>query len=352
MNCQNTSYHSTFRRTFIITFVMALAAGSFLTAQESPGLKLVAGDGTPGFSDVDPVRFHKPIRLAPYGKNTILTADIFNHAIRSVTIDGIVRTIAGGPDKAGHRDGPASESSFDSPHGVAFDPSSGEILVAEAGNHTIRLLTPVKKDKPLHEREYTVSTLAGRPGEKGFKDGPAGEAYFNSPHALAFLPDKSIVVADIGNARIRLIKEGMVSTIAGTGESGQKDGDPLRSTFTYPMDLVIAGDRTILIADAGTDLIRKLLIGKEVSTLQLQSELHTPHGIAVDKNGTLYVADMKSHRVVAVNETGEVRPVCGTGESGSQTHELNKPAAVLVHDGHLWIADLENHQIKVIPLSD
>lgn len=335
----------------LIAVTMVPFLAGCLVAQESVVMKLVAGDGTPGFSDTDPARFNKPIRLAPYGDNAIVIADIYNHAIRIVTLDGRVKTIAGGPDKKGYRDGPAGEAMFHSPHGVAFDPSSGEIIVAEAGNHTVRRLTPTNSKLPLMERDYAVSTLAGVPAKSGYGDGPAVEALFKSPHALAYLPDGGIVVMDIGNARTRLIRDGKVRTIAGSGETGQADGSPLEASFHYPMDLVVATDGSILIADAGTHRIRHLVIGKEVTTLDLKSELHTPHGIAVDEKGIVYVADMDAHRIVRVDETGEVTPICGTGKQGGKTEELNKPAAVLVHAGHLWIADLDNHQIKVLPLT-
>ena len=313
---------------------------------------VVAGDGTPGFSDTAPGRFNKPIRLAPYGDGAILVADIYNHAIRAVALDGRVRTIAGGPEKKGHRDGPAGEAMFDSPHGVAFDPASGEIVVAEAGNHTIRRLTPIDRAVPPIEREYMVSTLAGVPGRAGYRDGPARQALFESPHAVAYLPGGGIAVADIGNKRVRLVKDGEVHTLAGSGQTGRADGRPLEASFQYPIDLARAPDGSVLIADAGTDRVRRLVIGKEVTTLDLESELHTPHGIAVDEGGTVYIADMDAHRVVRVGENGEVAPVCGTGEPGSKVGELNRPAAVLVHDGLIWIADLDNHRIVVRPRAD
>ena len=75
------------------------------------------------------------------GTDSVVVADIFNHAIREVRLDGRVRTIVGGPDRKGYRDGPAEEAQIASPHGVGVSPT-GVIAVAEASNHTIRLLTP------------------------------------------------------------------------------------------------------------------------------------------------------------------------------------------------------------------
>ena len=73
-------------------------------------MTIVAGSGVAGFADgvgAD-ARFNKPIRLAPFGPDAVLVADIFNHAIRRVSKNGRVRTIAGSPDRKGHEDGPAA----------------------------------------------------------------------------------------------------------------------------------------------------------------------------------------------------------------------------------------------------
>jgi hypothetical protein len=59
---------------------------------------------------------------------------------------------------------------------------------------------------------------------------------------------------------------------------------------------------------------------------------------------------MNAHQVVAIEGTGRVRRVFGTGQKGAGPDQLNKPAAVLVHAGQLWIADLDNHRIVTVPL--
>ena len=87
-----------------------------------------------------------------------------------------------------------------------------------------------------------------------------------------------------------------------------------------------------------------------MGTLDLQGELNTPHGIATDPDGTVYVADMDAHQVVAIDDGGRISRVAGTGEAGPGPLQLDRPAAVLVHAGHLWIADLDNHRIAVAKL--
>jgi hypothetical protein len=59
---------------------------------------------------------------------------------------------------------------------------------------------------------------------------------------------------------------------------------------------------------------------------------------------------MDAHEVVAIARDGRVSHVAGTGQKGAGRDELARPAAVLVHAGHVWIADLDNHRIVVVPL--
>ena len=215
--------------------------------------------------------------------------------------------------------------------------------MASASNHVIRMLTPDKHGN------YEVSTFAGVPEKSGFQDGTTESALFNSPHAVVISPDGGLVVVDIGNARVRKIKDGKVSTLAGTGSAGQKDGPPSEATLTYPMDIVMDGNN-VLIADAATNLIRKLIPGSEVTTLPIEGSLKTPHGIAIDPDRNVYIADLGTHRILKIDIDGEVSTIAGTGNEGSELNELNKHSAVLVHAGYIWVADLNNHQIKIIPL--
>lgn len=328
-----------------LRFAVLLLATGFAVGWHGPlraeprTMRVVAGAGAAGFADGtgSAARFNKPIRLAPLGANSILVADIFNHAIRVVSLDGQVRTLSGSPDRQGHRDGDAASAQFSSPHGVGVAPD-GRIAVAEAGGHTLRLLAP----DAGAAGGYRVSTLAGVPGEKGQRDGPAAQALFNSPHAAVWDGEGRVYVPDIGNASIRRVADGMVATIAGA-EAG---------TFVYPMDLTVMPDGRLLVADAGANLLRVVDHAGQVTTLRVEGALATPHGVAVGPHGTIYVADMKSHRVLAIDDAGRVTTVAGAaGIAGSDPTHLNRPAAVLVHAGWLWIADLDNHRICAVQLA-
>lgn len=311
------------------------AAGAALTP---PKGGVVVGTGQAGFADA-PAQFSKPIRLAAFGPGQVVVADIGNHAVRLVDKNGKVKTLAGGPDKMGHKDGPAAEALLNGPHGVAVQ-KDGAIVVAEASNHCLRLLTPDKNGG------YVVSTLAGTPGQAGFADGASGTAKFSAPHGILLEADGSILVADIGNGRLRRVKDGTVTTLAGTGTPGKADGPD--GTLHMPMDLARAGDGTVLIADAGAQILRGYS-SKGLSTPKVAQPFNMPHGVAQAPDGTLVVAELYGHQVVAIDQAGQRRVVLGSGKPGAGGQNLNKPAAVLVHDGLLWIADLDNHQVKAVP---
>jgi sugar lactone lactonase YvrE len=280
---------------------------------------------------------HKPIRLTKLDERTVVFADINNHAIRTIDRDGTVKTLVGGPTKRGHADGPASDARLESPHGVAVR-SDGAIAVADVGSNTIRLLVPAAGT-------YTVSTFAGVPGG-GFQDGPAATAKFNAPHAVVWCPDGGLLVADIGNARIRRIADGQVSTVAGDGHWGAVDGQPGR--LFMPMDICLDADGTLWIADCGSLSIRTWHPARGLATpFPQRPKMAMPHGIG-RWGDRVVVAEMSAQRIVALDgKDGSISTLYGDGEKGIGPNQLHRPAAVLVDGNRLWIADLYNHRIVV-----
>ena len=117
--------------------------------------------------------------------------------------------------EAGHRVGAAAQARFYDPTGLALLPD-GRVLVADMWCHRIRLLSA-----DLQE----VSTVAGD-GEEGHRDGAAAQARFRYPQGLVLLPDGRVLVSDEYNHRIRLLSADLqeVSTVAGDGEDGHRDG--------------------------------------------------------------------------------------------------------------------------------
>lgn len=222
---------------------------------------------------------------------------------------------------------------FNGPHGVAVSPT-GVIAVAGASSHLVRLITPTDKG-------YIVSTIAGIDGETGLRNGPAEQALFNSPHGLAWDNDGGLLIVDIGNAAIRRIQDGMVTTVL-TADAPE---------MAMPIDIAAAANGSFLIADAGYNTALRWYPGGKVETVPTDSDLKVPHGVAEDSTGAVYVAEIGSHQIARLINGHKVS-VAGTGIAGNAVDQLNKPAAVLVHDGILWIADLSNHRISIVSLTE
>jgi len=133
---------------------------------------------------------------------------------------------------------------------------SNTVYVADFNNHVIRKITP----------KGMVSTLAGS-GTAGFKDGPGASAQFNHPTGLTVDRAGNVYVADFGNQRIRKITpEGVVTTLAGDGIAGNTNGTGAGARFNGPAGIAIDGNRNLYVADEFNRLIRKITPEGVVST--------------------------------------------------------------------------------------
>lgn len=194
-------------------------------------------------------KFDGPAGMQMDAQDTLYFADRYNHAIRKVTSDGIVNTVAGNRTY-GYRDGKGREALFCLPEDLAI--ASETLYVADAGNNRIRKI----------DSDGTVTTFAGggaTSSEKGvFADGTGDQARFKSPCGIALDPEGNILVADTGNNRIRLITpQGEVKTIAG-GEEGYRDGKGSQARFYHPVGITIDNQGTIYVADQMNDRIRRI----------------------------------------------------------------------------------------------
>src|ERR1700720_1261422 len=144
------------------------------------------------------------------------------------TAIGLVTTIAGS-GQAGGQDGPALSATFSDPFGIAVD-RRGNVFVADAGeSNRIRRLTP----------EGKVETIAG--STEGFADGIASQAQFNTPSGIAIDSAGNLIIADTSNNRIRKLSTdgNTVSTIAGSGMAGFKDGLGSDAEFDGPVGVAV-----------------------------------------------------------------------------------------------------------------
>ena len=131
-----------------------------------------------------------------------------------------------------------NEEMFKGSRGMAVD-SKGNIYLADKDNHLIRKITP----------KGEASILAGN-GKPGYRDGIGEEAQFNAPHDVAVDSKDNIYVADTLNNCIRKITpEGEVSTFAGSGKPGYRDGKGKEAEFYLPIGVSVDSDDNIYVAD-------------------------------------------------------------------------------------------------------
>jgi len=270
--------------------------------------------------------------------------------------NGVVTTLAG--NTFGYAEGTGTSALFRYPAGVAVD-NSGTLYVADYQNTMIRRVATATA---------TVTTLAG--SSYGFADGSASTAQFGGPTGVAFDGNGNLYVADPNNQRIRkvVIATGAVSTLAGNGTAGNVDGIGTAAQFTYPIGVAADGAGNLYVTDQGSHYIRKIVLATRAVTTLAGSGTRgyadgigsaalfsSPHGIAADGNGNLYVGDFNNHRIRRiVVATGAVSTIAGTGAVGmvdgaGSSAQFYGPTGVACDAvGNVYIADAYNNRIRKI----
>jgi len=294
----------------------------------------VAGSGKQGFKDgpVQTAAFDHPVGVAIDVKGRIFVADWKNHRIRVIQ-NGLVSTLAG-TGSPGFADGLASKASFNGPYGVAVGPS-GTVYVADNQNHRVRAISNGK-----------VTTVAGT-GVAGSMDGTAASSQLNRPKGVALDNAGNLLISDCHNHRIRMLKAGKVSTVAGSGMSGSTDGAALSARFNFPYGVAVDGNTIYVVGDGKK--VRKIS-GGVVSTLAA-SGFNYLRGVAA-KNGTVYVTDPINERIsVITGGAGKVFTGSSAGHKDGPlaTAKFNHPHGIgMAPNGILYVGDYYNHRVRMI----
>ena len=347
-----------------------------------------AGDGSPGTQDGAALqsRFQDPFGVAAAPDGSVYVADAGeSNRIRKLTPQGAVSTVAGGGE--GFADGAGAAAAFSTPSGLALD-AAGNLYVADTGNNRVRRVSP----------EGVVTTVAGD-GTAGFRDGAAAQAQFDAPVGLAADKEGNVYVADTYNDRVRVItKDGQVRTFAGLGAPGYADGGALDAAlFDTPCAVAVSEGGEVFVADTGNNRLRKITKEGQVVTLNLvnppdpaqpdaaqanagdnpnpgatpQAEgtnataapatpfgLSKPAGLALTRDGFIYVTELDRARVVQVAPDGTARVIAGLGPGfadgdGRKEARFNQPAGLaLAADGSLLVTDGANYLVRRVSPSD
>lgn len=306
------------------------------------------------------------VRRGPDGLLYIM--DFNNMRLRRIEADGTVATIAGDGFHAGASEGAlATESSLENPIDFDFLPDGRVIFVQY---HDPRVL--------LIDNDGTLRLVAGNAqqglrGDEG-DGGPPELAQFVQVAGIAVAPDGAIYVSDDSAHRVRVIRNGTIDTVAGTGEPGYRgDGGPASTAaLNAPSALALDQAGNLYISDTYNCTVRKVSPGGTIATVAgvrergfsgdgspaIAAQLADPAGVAVAPDGTLYIGDRLNHRVRKVSPDGTISTIAGTGTPGLSgdggpaiAAQLGYVARVqLDSDGGLLISDQTNSRIrKILP---
>jgi sugar lactone lactonase YvrE len=286
----------------------------------------------------------------------------------SVLADGSGSAVAGGgDDEPAAADGrPAVDATLDAPLGIAVS-AAGDLFIADQFHQTVRQV-----------RGGTITTFAGGgPAVPPGDGGPAIAAPLGHPTGVAVHPDGSVYISDQGDHRVRRVgPDGVITTVAGTGEvgAGGDDGPAAQATLNAPGGVAVGPDGAVYVADTGNHRIRRIAAGVDgVSTITTvagtgderftadgvpatESALALPSGVAVDGEGRIYIADTGNDRVRMVDTGGLISTVAGNGTAGpggdggaAVDANLDGPWGVTVDsDGRVYIADTGNDRVRIV----
>jgi M6 family metalloprotease-like protein len=303
-----------------------------------------SSDGTGGAAN-----FKLPTSVVADGLGNVYVADRNNDAIRKITPQGVVTTIAGLASTPGYVDATNNDSRFNFCVGIAMD-SAGNLYVTDTGNSVIRKITPVGTN-------WVVTTIAGQPGGYGFANGIGTNAQFATPLGIAVDPLTNLFVADRNNALVRKLTRSGTNWVVSTYASGFLDPqfvavDRWGHVFVtdgnaHAIDRVYSNGQAYTWAGNGTS-------GSQDGT-GTAARFFEPAGIAADILGNIYVADSDNGTIRKITQNAVVTTPVGQAGVGGATDgpltnaSFGSPQGIATDtSGNLYVADYANQTIRKI----
>lgn len=332
----------------------------------------VAGTGRPGDNGREgPARennIDQPFGLEFGPDGALFICEVGQHRVRRLDLKaGRLTTVAGAGGKGYAGDGgPAQDALLNEPYEVRFD-RAGNMYFVEMQNHLVRRV----------DRESgIISTVAGT-GKPGFDGdgGPATAATLRTPHSIAFDRHGRLLIADIGNHRVRRVdlKSDQIESIAGNGEAKPpRDGEQARGRPVLgPRALAVDGD-TLWVALREGNSVWRLDLDRDTwryaagdghrgfaNGPAATATFDGPKGIALDARKIVYVVDTENNAIRELDSrSGEVRTLAGLGPASAGHAGDGGPAAqarfdrphgiCIGPDGAVYIGDTNNHRVRRI----
>lgn len=344
------------RKNYILVFLLLIV----YTAQGQT-ITTVAGTGSSGFSGdgglATTAKLNLPFNLTFDESDNIYIADTYNNSIRRIDKEsGIITTVVGTADKK-------KVSELKTPTGLTFD-NNNNLYVADLANLRIR---------KVDLNTGSSITLVGKKSETEF---PNIDDSLGGPFNVVFDKEGNLYVSVNGDSNVKKVDfyTGKVSVVAGTGEVGFSGdgGQATQAKLANPTGLALDGKGNLFISDSGNERIRKVNLSTGIITTiagtgetgffgedidATKAQLANPLGLAIDKSGDLYVVDRGNNmiRKIAMS-TGKISTIAGNGEAGydgdgdlAKNAKLANPTGLAFnHAGDLFIVDRGNNRIRKI----
>lgn len=278
--------------------------------------------------------FAGPADICIDDSGAVYVADTFNNALRRISQEGQVTTIAGGDPAPGTVDGAAGTSRITAPVSVACSPDGREVYFASTTNIRVAVLT--SGANPADRTSWTIYTLAGST-VGGNIEGLGSAARFNGLSDIVYVSPTMLAAADTNNHRLRsIIKIGpsyaatsyRVRHLAGslTGVSGFADSPVSANAvlFNQPRSLALLPNGTLAVSDSLNSRIRLVSGGGGTTTLAgsatsgyqdanspLDAKMLLPKALAAGPSGYIYLADSGNSMIRRISPSGAVSTVAG-----------------------------------------
>lgn len=297
--------------------------------------------------------------LADENTGRLFIADSDHNRIVVAKLDGtLIETIGTGAH--GADDGSFDRATFFRPQGMAL--SGDTLYVADTENHLIR---------EIDLKAKLVKTIAGTGQQAREYEmiGPARSIALNSPWDLQ-LVGRTLYIAMAGPHQIWQVDLTLreVSTFAGSGREARTDGPVAEAAFAQPSALATDG-KTLYVSDAEANIIRAINLDQNSKVRTLVGgdlfdfgdkdgsgddvRLQHPLGLA-RWNDKLLIADTYNHKIKILDPLQRsVNSFAGSGKPGQADGEkptFYEPGGLAVANGKLYVADTNNHAIRVVDL--
>jgi DNA-binding beta-propeller fold protein YncE len=293
--------------------------------------------------------------------------DFNNQRLRTIEDDDTVATVMG---NGFHAIASTGVGPLDTPleNPIDFRFLSGGRLVF-VSYHDPRVLE-LGPDGLLRSIAGADDGIVGVDGNEG-DGGPATDALFIQLDGIAVAPDDTIYVSDSLAHRVRMIRNGTIDTVAGTGEPGHAgDGGPgVEAALHWPTALELDRDGNLYIADARNHVVRRLAVDGTIDTIAgtgvpgfagdggpaRDAQLQQPQGLALAEDGTLYIGT--AFAVRRVDPDGTIDTIAGVGRDGdagdggpATSARFGYVARVALDGDALLVADQSNSRVRRIGL--